>query len=939
MWPLLLLLLGFSLSTAQPTDVTSVQQLQQAVERGDTHIVIRSHLDVRGANSTCPKLCQIAQETVLNVTASTASIRGECRTAPQEFVQDVQPPLDPVPDPVPEGHCLIITDKVVFTIWGEGLAEARQLWLDCLFVRMHRLPGPSSAEVPNQQMAALPTSSLRVSAATVWLTNFTLQGDLGPQQAILALTRAHLRITDSRFMDLTAPSGSVVDASSNSTLILEDSVLARCAATVDHGVITLGQAVNQETQSDGVMHNVTSDRVLPAGQPRLAVARNSAGIFYTDTGEYVYNLDTSDAQPSRPLHEAPLDGGRFAAGPEAGSRFDVLWRDARELEPAPVPLSAAPPLAAVAELPMPTPAPAVAQRPAARPGAGGNAAGRAAAPAAAAAPPPAQPADSGSGGLSVGVIVAIAVGSVAALALLGALAVCWLVRVRRGSQKSAVEGKPVAAPVNGSASGSAQAGRAPSHFQDSAERLAQPSTVSVADTTITGGRFDPAAWPEADHDTTGSAVDLSGSAPPAKGAAPAESGVAGSALQQGSAHSGGLDWSSAPTQAPATVTEYARRSLAPLPPALGGGEPGSAMDQLEDALDELAERKLAFLGCYLLASNIDRRSGGQGVVQFARTEAGAEQVAIKFYSHHEAFKREAELYANPAFKELMPATLAIEGNADGRERLRDYVFPPCIVIEKGQSLNEWAHTYRCDFVTIFQALSHSVRALASLHSMGYAHRDIKPGNILRRPKQHDWTLIDFGCAARIDTPTKVSFSLVYAAPETVHAVEAGERTILAHGAVDIWAVGVIAFELLTGERTFPYAAARNDILAAIAGRSPLPWEDGAPRAAALRARMRGLKRTVLQCLRRDPAARPTAAELLASWDHLFDSIQTRSGEALPSDASGMSGRSAATGATGGSSSTAAITGGNTGVSAGAAGAEGGSSGAAVRPGVNPLQPL
>lgn len=142
----------------------------------------------------------------------------------------------------------------------------------------------------------------------------------------------------------------------------------------------------------------------------------------------------------------------------------------------------------------------------------------------------------------------------------------------------------------------------------------------------------------------------------------------------------------------------------------------------------------------------------------------------------------------------------------------------------------------------------------------------------------------------------MSFSLVYAAPETVHALEAKAPTVTAGAAVDIWAVGVIAFELLSGERVFPYAAARPDILAAIAGRTPLPWEDGAPRAAALRARMRGLKRTVMQCLRRDPERRPTAAELLAAWDHLFDSINTNSIEAPASDVSGMSGRSGATGA-------------------------------------------
>ena len=48
-----------------------------------------------------------------------------------------------------------------------------------------------------------------------------------------------------------------------------------------------------------------------------------------------------------------------------------------------------------------------------------------------------------------------------------------------------------------------------------------------------------------------------------------------------------------------------------------------------------------------------------------------------------------------------------------------------------------------------QSLSHAVRALARLHSCGYAHRDVKPGNILRRPNHHDWTLIDFGCTAQI----------------------------------------------------------------------------------------------------------------------------------------------------------------------------------------------
>ena len=126
----------------------------------------------------------------------------------------------------------------------------------------------------------------------------------------------------------------------------------------------------------------------------------------------------------------------------------------------------------------------------------------------------------------------------------------------------------------------------------------------------------------------------------------------------------------------------------------------------------------------------------------------------------------------------------------------------------------------------------------------------------------------------------LAFSLKYAPPEVIGALESGCRTVHVDAAVDIWAIGVIAFELLTGERAFPVegmsaAEAEKAAQDAIAGRKPLPWEVLSEGAKERLGKMRGLKRTVLRCLERDPAKRPGAEALLKSWDHTFDDMQTR----------------------------------------------------------------
>lgn len=119
----------------------------------------------------------------------------------------------------------------------------------------------------------------------------------------------------------------------------------------------------------------------------------------------------------------------------------------------------------------------------------------------------------------------------------------------------------------------------------------------------------------------------------------------------------------------------------------------------------------------------------------------------------------------------------------------------------------------------------------------------------------------------------LSYSLAYAPPEVVHAIEAAAPTLVASAAVDMWALGVIAFELLTQHHPFPPKATRASVRSQIAGRESLPWECKTdPQCARDLEMLRGLRRTVLKCLDRNPEKRPTAEALLSKWNHMFDQI-------------------------------------------------------------------
>lgn len=80
------------------------------------------------------------------------------------------------------------------------------------------------------------------------------------------------------------------------------------------------------------------------------------------------------------------------------------------------------------------------------------------------------------------------------------------------------------------------------------------------------------------------------------------------------------------------------------------------------------------------------------MVQFATDKHRKEEVAIKFFLSRAAFTTESKLYtADSPLRQFLPEIRGIIGNADGEVvDGNGRALPPCIVMEKGESLDRWS---------------------------------------------------------------------------------------------------------------------------------------------------------------------------------------------------------------------------------------------------------
>jgi serine/threonine-protein kinase len=281
------------------------------------------------------------------------------------------------------------------------------------------------------------------------------------------------------------------------------------------------------------------------------------------------------------------------------------------------------------------------------------------------------------------------------------------------------------------------------------------------------------------------------------------------------------------------------------------------------------------VGRYVIVRTLGH--GGMGIVYLARREDVGLDVAIKLLrdawlspDRRERFASEQRTLAqlrHPAIAQLHDADTLPDGT-------------PWFAMEyvEGEPLTEWCASRRASLEERLRLFRQVCEAVLHAHRQAVIHRDLKPSNILVTG-DGSVKLLDFGIAKQIETieglddPVRTGFRLMtpaYAAPEQLDGGRLGTYT-------DVYALGVILYELITGRLPFDLAErspveAAAVILQAEPPRPSLAAQGGGPLPQLRRSAWSDLDVLCLTAMQKDPARRyQTVEALIRDVDHFLAS--------------------------------------------------------------------
>jgi TolB-like protein/tRNA A-37 threonylcarbamoyl transferase component Bud32/Flp pilus assembly protein TadD len=295
-----------------------------------------------------------------------------------------------------------------------------------------------------------------------------------------------------------------------------------------------------------------------------------------------------------------------------------------------------------------------------------------------------------------------------------------------------------------------------------------------------------------------------------------------------------------------------KSALGILPDVVAGvddpGQPASPMPATARAAELLGE-----LGDYELLEEVGR--GGQGVVFRARQKSLNRIVALKVISlgqwaskvHLKRFRLEAEAAARLEHPGIVP--IHEVGERDGS------CYFSMKFVEGGQ-LDEVARREPMPIRRAAELIAKVARTVHYAHEHGILHRDIKPGNILLDAKGEPH-LTDFGLARLVESESSVTQTLdVLGTPSYMAPEQAVGNNAAVSSATDVYGLGAVLYQLLTGQPPFAGGATYETI------KLLLDTEPRQPRLLNPKID-RDLSTICLKCLEKDPKRRYPSALALA----------------------------------------------------------------------------